>query len=205
MDNTLQVNAEVYWTDIDNAHTYTFDASVPTSVGTAAGKASTFGVEVELAASPSDELHVTAMLAYLDATYDFYEGFTDGVYFPVGIDVTGHQRERSPKWSASFTFAYDMDMGSRGTLTPYFQWAWKDEYYITALNDPFLDYQPSYSQTDVRLSWVSAQGNYNAEIFVTNIEDNFPMLGGFFAFGGMWIHSGPEPRLWGVRFGAGFE
>jgi len=205
LDNSLQVNAEVFWNDIDNAHTYTFDASVPTSVGTAAGKASTFGVEVELAASPSAELHVTAMLAYLDATYDHYEGFTDGVYFPDGIDVTGHKRERSPEWSASFSFAYDMDMGSRGTLTPYFQWAWKDEYYITALNDPFLDYQPSYSQTDVRLMWVSAQGNYNAEIFVTNIEDNFPMLGGFFAFGGMWIHSGPEPRMWGVRFGAGFE
>ncbi len=205
LDNSLQINAEVYYNEIDNAHTYTFDASVPTSVGTAAGKASTFGVEVELVASPSDELHVTAMLAYLDATYDFYEGFTEGVYFLDGIDVTGHKRERSPEWSASLTAAYEMDMGSRGTLTPYFQWAFKDDYFITALNDPFLDHQEAYSQTDFRLLWVSAEGNYNAEVFVTNIEDNFPMLGGFFAFGGMWIHSGPEPRLWGVKLGVAFE
>ncbi len=205
LDNSLQVNAEVYWNEIDNAHTYTFDATVPTSVGAAAGKASTFGVEVELEASPSDELHVTAMIAYLDAKYDEYLGFSDGAYFPAGIDVSGNYRERSPKWSASFTAAYDMHMGSRGTLTPYFQWAFKDEYFITALNDPFLDRQEPYSQTDFRLSWVSAEGNYNAEVFVTNIENNFPKLGGFYAFGGMWIHSGPEPRMWGVRFGAGFE
>ncbi len=204
LDNRLQVNAEIYWNEIDNAHTYTFDASVPTSVGAAAGKASTFGVEVELAASPSDELRVTAMLAYLDATYDEYLGFSDGAYFPDGIDVSGNKRERSPEWSASFTAAYDINMGASGTLTPYLQFAYKDDYFITALNDPFLDRQESYTQTDVRLGWVSAEGTYNAEVFVTNIEDNFPMLGGFYAFGGMWIHSGPEPRLWGVKFGVAF-
>ena len=205
LNNRLQVNAEIYWNDIDNAHTYTFDASVPTSVGAAAGKASTFGVEVELAATPSDDLHITAMLAYLDATYDEYLGFSDGAYLTDGIDVSGNKRERSPEWTASFTAAYDIDMGSRGVLTPYLQFAYKDDYFITALNDPFLDHQKSYTQTDIRLSWVSAEGKFDAEVFVTNIEDNFPMLGGFFAFGGMWIHSGPEPRMVGLRLGVTFD
>jgi len=144
------------------------------------------------------------MLAYLDATYDEYLGFSDGAYFTDGVDVSGNKRERSPEWSASFTAAYDIDMGNRGTLTPYLQFAYKDDYFITALNDPFLDHQPSYTQTDFRLSWVSAEGNFNAEAFVTNIEDNFPMLGGFYAFGGMWIHSGPEPRMYGLRLGLAF-
>ena len=79
-----------------------------------------------------------------------------------------------------------------------------DDYSITALNDPFLDHQDSYTQTDVRLSWVSAEGKYNAELFITNIEDNFPKLGGFYAFGGMWIHSGPEPQMYGLKFGVTF-
>ncbi len=105
----------------------------------------------------------------------------------------------------SLTASYDYNMGEMGTLTPYVQFAYKDDYFITALNDPFLDHQDSYTQTDVRLSWVSAEGTFNAEAFVTNIEDNFPMLGGFYAFGGMWIHSGPEPRLWGVKLGVAFE
>ena len=204
LDNRLQVNAEIYYNEIDNAHTYTFDASIPSSVGAAAGKASTFGVEVELEAVPSDQLRITAMLAYLDATYDEYLGFSDGAFFVTGIDVSGNQRERSPEWQASFTAAYDFNMGNGSTLTPYIQFAYKDDYFITALNDPFLDHQDSYTQTDFRLRWVSAEGNFNAEAFVTNIEDNFPKLGGFFAFGGMWIHSGPEPQLYGLRLGVAF-
>ena len=198
-DDRVQINAEIFWNDITNAHTYTFDASVPTSVGTAAGKASTFGAEVELAASPSTELYFTATVAYLDAKYDVYPDFSDGA--GIFVDVSGNYRERSPKWTASFTAAYDIDLGASGILTPYIQWAFKDEYFITALNDSFLDRQESFTQTDVRLGWASADGHWNADAFIQNIEDNGVLVGGFFAFGGMWLHSGPQPRTYGLRLG----
>ena len=203
-DNRLQFNAELFWNKITNAHTYTFDATIPSSVGISAGKATTFGVEVELAAAPTPELHITAHAAYLDATYDEYVGFSDGAYFATpttSLDVSGNQRERSPKWSASFTAAYDIDLGNSGILTPYVQWAYRGSYFITALNDPFLDFQESFTQTDFRLLWQSTNGHLNAEVFVTNVENNFPKIGGFFAFGGMWIHSGPEPRMYGFKLG----
>jgi len=199
LDDRLQVNAEVFWNDIKNAQTYTFDASVPTSVGTNAKSASTSGVEVELAAAPSAELRVTATLAYLDATYDDYKDFNDGT--GLSVDVTGNRRERSPKWSGSFTAAYDINMGDRGILTPYIQWAYKDDYFITALNDPFLDQQDSFTQTDFRLRWQSADGHWNAEAFVQNIENNGVLVGGFFAFAGLWTASGPQPRTYGLTLG----
>ena len=199
-DNRLQANVAVFWNDISNAHTYTFDTTVPTSVGTGAGKASTFGVEVELQAAPTDELRVTATVAYLDAEYDIYKDFTDGTPGNL-VDASGNKRERSPEWTASIRAAYDIGLGQFGTLTPYVQWAYKDEYYITALNDPYLDHQDSFSQTDVRLVWESVDGHWNAEAYVQNIEDNGPLNGGFYAFLGMWTASGPEPRTAGFRIG----
>ena len=54
------------------------------------------------------------------------------------------------------------------------------------------------------LAGLFIHGKYNAEVFVTNIEDEFPKLGGFYAFGGMWIHSGPEPQMYGLRLGVNF-
>ncbi len=202
-DDRLQVNAELFWNDITNAHTFIFDPSIPGAYGTSAGLASTFGVEVELAATPTDRWNVTASLAYLDAEYDLYEGFTDGTPGNV-IDASGHKRERSPEWTASFTAAYDIPMGERGVLTPYVQVAYKDDYFITALNDPFLDHEDSFTQTDVRLGWESADGHWNAEAFIQNIEDNGPIIGGFYAFSGVFVISGPEPRTYGARVGYRF-
>ncbi len=176
---------------------------MPTAVGNSAGKASTFGFEIELAATPTEGLDFTATLAYLDAEYDSYLNFTDGTAGNL-IDVSGHKRERSPEWTASFTMAYDINMGERGILTPYIQWAYKDDYFITALNDPFLDHQDSFTQTDIRLAWESADGHWNAEAYIQNIEDNAPLVGGFYAFLGMWLHSGPEPRTVGAKVGYRF-
>lgn len=91
--------------------------------------------------------------------------------------------------------------GDSGILTPYVQWAFKDDYFVSALNDPFLDHQDSFTQTDFRLGWQSAEGHWNAEAFIQNIEDNGPLVGGFFAIGGIWTTSGPKPRTFGFRLG----
>jgi len=222
LDDRLQINAEVFWNEIDDAHAYVFDTFLPSSIITNAGEASTVGVEVELVTQPTENLDIQATLAYLDAEYDTYVGFSDGTFCipdpplsinslapfngsictgDVSLDVSGNKRELSPEWSASFIIAYDINIGNGGTLTPYLQVAYKDDYFITALNDPFLDHQDSYTQTDIRLLWQSAEGHWYGEAYVQNIEDEGPMLGGFFAFQGMWISVGPEPRTYGVRLG----
>ena len=199
-DDRLQANLAIFWNDISNAHTYTFDTSVPTSVGTGAGKAETWGAELEIQAVATDRLSVTATVAYLDAIYVVYKDFTDGTPGNL-IDVSGHKREHSPEWTASFTAAYNIPLGDWGVLTPYVQWAYKDDYYVTALNDAFLDHQESFSQTDFRLLWESSDGHWNIEAFIQNIEDNGVIVGGFYAFGGVWTTSGPEPRTFGTRIG----
>ena len=199
-DDRLQINALIFYNEITDQQVYTFDTSIPSSVIDNSGSSDTLGVEIEMQAIPTDRLFITASLAYLDAVYLEWDGFSDGSP-GVSIDVAGNQRITSPEWTASITASYEIPLGERGTLTPYIQFAFKDEYFVTPLNDPFLDRQESYTQTDLRLRWESADGHWNAEAFVQNIEDEFPLNGAFFAFGGMFLTAGPEPRTYGFRIG----
>ena len=199
-DDRLQVNAAIFYNDITDLQTFSFDFTIPVAVVDNSGSADTFGVELELKAVPTDRLILTGTLAYLDASYVEYIGFSDGNP-AVFLDVSGNDRPNAPNWTASFTATYDIPLGEYGILTPYLQFAYKGDYFVTALNDPFLDHQDSFTQTDLRLGWESVDGHWNAEAFVQNIEDEFPIVGGFYAFNGVWVTYGPEPRTYGLRIG----
>jgi hypothetical protein len=87
-----------------------------------------------------------------------------------------------------------------GTLTPYLQTTYKGEYFVTAANNvDGLDKQDSYTQSDLRLIWGSANNHWRGELFVENIEDNFVKTGGFLATNGYWLTYGPQPRLFGAK------
>ncbi len=197
-DNTLRLNVELYYNEIDDFQSYAFDDTIPTSITANAESASTSGAELELTWLPSEPVQITVIAAYLDAYYDSYTGFTDGF---LTIDASGNQRALSPEWKTTLAASYDFDLGSAGTLTPYVQFSYKDDYFVTPANDIVdgYDRQDSYTQTDIRLIWNSAEGNWRGELFLQNIEDNFPKTGGYLATGGYWITYGPEPTLFGAK------
>lgn len=198
LDNRLRTNVEVFYNEIDDFQSYAFDDSVPTSITTNAASAKTKGAELELTYVPNDQLQILFVAAYLDAYYEDYATFNNGA---IDIDASGNKRELSPEWKSTLAVSYDIDLGARGTLTPYVQFAYKDDYFITAANESLfgLDMQESYTQTDVRLVWHSQQSQWRGELFLTNIEDNFPKTGAYLATGGYWITYGPEPRLFGAK------
>ncbi|MBT7952895.1 MAG: TonB-dependent receptor, partial [Gammaproteobacteria bacterium] len=199
LDDRLQLNALIFYNEITDQQVYTFDTSVPSSVIDNSGSSETFGVEIEMQAIPTDQLFITATLAYIDAYYVEWDGFSDG--FGTFVNVADNKRITSPEWTGGITASYEIPLGDMGTLTPHIQFAFKDDYWVTPLNDPFLDKQKAYTQTDLRLLWEDKNGHWNAEAFVQNIENEFPLNGAFFAFGGMWTSSGPEPRTYGIKIG----
>ncbi len=198
LENTLRTNVAVFYNEIDDLQAYAFDDSLPSSVTTNAGEASTFGIEFEGTWLPVEALSLFLGVAYLDAEYDEYGTFNNGSQT---IDASGNKRELSPEWKLSFSGRYDIPIGEFGTLSPYVQSTYKDDYFVTAANEPNfgLDRQSSYTQTDVKLFWTSPQAHWVGEIFVQNIEDEFVKTGGFLATNGYWITYGPEPRTYGVR------
>jgi len=196
--DTLRLNAEVYYNQIDDFQSYAFDNSIPTSITANAEDSETKGAELELTWLPSEPAQINVILAYMDAYYGSYTGYTDGF---LTIDASGNKRALSPEWKFTLAGSYDFDLGSRGTLTPYVQFTYKDDYFVTPANDTVngYDQQDSYTQTDIRLVWNSLEGSWRGELFLTNIEDNFVKTGGYLATGGWWITYGPEPTVFGAR------
>ena len=195
--NTLRANVTAFYNEIDDFQSYAFDDSLPSSITANAATAKTKGAELELTWLPSEPAQINVVVAYLDAYYDEYATFTNGANF---IDASGNKRELSPEWKYTLAGSYEFDLGSAGTLTPYVQYTYKDDYFITAANNPLgQDHQRSYGQTDIRLIWNSLERHWRGELFLSNIEDNFPKVGAYLATGGYWITYGPEPTMFGAK------
>ena len=110
---------------------------------------------------------------------------------------------RSPEWKITLSGEYEIPLGRFGSLTPRVQWAWQDDTYFRAFNREF-DLQEAYHQTDAKLIWSSPEQRWEAEVFVTNIEDEAPkqnILIGSRNFGAPPFAWYGPPRFYGVRVG----
>ena len=195
-DNTLRANVTAFYNKIDDYQGYAFDDTNTSSV-IASAAAKTKGAELELTWLPSEPVQINFILAYLDAYFTDYQAFNNGA---VQIDASGNKRELSPEWKGTIAVSYDIDLGSMGTLTPYVQSTYKDDYFVTAANNILeQDREGSYTQTDIRLIWSSLDRHWRGELYLTNIEDNFVKTGAFLATGGYWLTYGPEPRVFGGK------
>ena len=62
-----------------------------------AGALTSKGAELEYICAPSEGLRITSGIAYLDATFDKYEGASDPEFGIV--DASGNQNPISPEWT----------------------------------------------------------------------------------------------------------
>lgn len=214
LDDRLQLNIAAFYNDISDFHVNRFSNALNSSYADNAGAAETWGVEIEAVATPTDQLSLSGTLSWLDATYTRYDTFHNPFvaspdFDPLGnppgstpIDVSGNYREHAPKWKLSLQASYDIPLGTLGIVTPLVQFAYVDDYFTTALNSA-LDHQESYTKTDLRLLWESANNQFYGEAFVQNIEDEGVLAASVYAQESLWATYKP-PRTWGVRIGARF-
>ena len=69
------------------------------------------------------------------------------------------------------TAAYDIDLGTKGRLTPYVQFYYSDGYATDDVSLYSTQFQGSYTKTDLRLTWTSANESVSVTGFIENIED----------------------------------
>ncbi len=149
------------------------------------GDSTTTGVELELQYAPNDRFRINGSLAWMDAEFD--DGYTVGtdlirpllglgnfegrqnINDPNGtFDFSGWAPAMSPDFSLSLNASYDFDFAG-GTLTPYLQTSWVDDYYTFDVNIPET-LQNSHTKTDLRLTWRGKNG-VMVEGFILNVED----------------------------------
>ena len=110
--------------------------------------------------------------------------------------------QNTPDWSVHFGGAYDFDLGRYGRVTPQFNTLWSGTYLLSSAAPNIL--QNNYFKTDARIMWVSADGRYNAQVFVQNLE-NAATLGRITTGASGQIQGTyDDPRTYGIKIGAHF-
>lgn len=179
MDGTLLLNVAGYYVEYTNLIT-----QIQVAVGNAVrtdtvneGDVDSTGIDIEVQYRPTDALTLAAVFAFQDATFGVF-GQTSGNQLIRGVpsvsqSVTGESPGWNPEVTFNFTAAYEAILGNQSTLTPAIQFYYSDEY--STGNQYVLDpshQQDSYTKTDLRLTWRSANGDYSVAAYIQNIEDD---------------------------------
>ncbi len=207
-----QLNASVYFADYTDllASAFTTDPTTGAvfTYQTNAGEVTSKGVEVELQTVPLDGLNVGATMALQDSTYG---DFIFPNPFPRGgsrvlpgtnlLNLNGTQVQQNPTSRFSVNAGYDINLGTAGTLTPYYQGYYSSKY---SANDVVygrdaVSVQPSYYKTDLRLYWAPRTGSFTVQAFVENLE-NEAVLTRTTRGGDNFLQAGyAAPRVAGIK------
>ncbi|QGN54507.1 TonB-dependent receptor [Novosphingobium sp. Gsoil 351] len=93
--------------------------------------------------------------------------------------------------------AYDIDLGSAGTLTPEVQTYFNGGYILSRTLVNFK--QKSYTKTELRLTWTNAEDNLSLQAFVENLENEAVIGRATIASGGAFSGTFAPPRTYGMK------
>lgn len=116
-----------------------------------------------------------------------------------------NQRSRvqnTPDISLQVGAAYQIDLGSAGTLTPEVQMLYTGNYLLSRAFPQYL--APAYTKTELRLTYKTLNENMTVQAFVENLENKATIGRVTVASGGGFSGSYAAPRTWGVKVGYKF-
>lgn len=147
------------------------------------GEVTAKGIDLKVRAKPTEELGITAGLAYNHTRFTDYDN-------PVapGTDFTGNTVPYAPEFTANLLFDYRFELQSgRGALVPYAGLTYVSEHYFDETNTIG---QKGYALVDLGVKW-ELDDKVTAEAFVTNVFDKtyttygfqYPGLGNLYQLG----------------------
>ena len=210
-DNRVQVNASVFYTEYTNLITSFQRPNASGGVDTISingGDIEAKGAEALIEYRPIDAFRLTFGVSYLDAQFGTFavlapHQLVNGNPSNNGrfISLSGVTPQFSPEWQITTIAAYDFDLGDAGKITPQVQFYYSSRF-STQTQLSFLDpagNQPSFTKTDLRLAWTSADERFGVEAFVENLENEIVLQR--VTYGGDGIEQSVVgfPRNYGVR------
>jgi len=139
------------------------NCALPANVGNANIK----GAELEAQARPVDNLLINASASYLNFRFTSVDPAT-------GI-VLSDKPPFTPKYKANAGVQYDFTLGSRGSLTPRFDYSYVTEQWSEVLNEPHGRIAP-YGLGNVRLTYRDARDHWEVAFRITNLFDKYYYL-----------------------------
>jgi iron complex outermembrane receptor protein len=133
-DRRLQLNGNLFWTDVDDYQAARLGNFSGTGVSTQIlgniGSVRTRGVELEVSAVPVDGLSLSLAASYNDAIYTDYKNGPCAAEKPAALscDMTGEQVYLTPKWVLNPNINFDHHF-DRLTLFTNIGYAWRSDFY----------------------------------------------------------------------------
>jgi iron complex outermembrane receptor protein len=191
-DNRARVNLAVFYNDYKDLQvSYTDPAYPGNSVRGNAGKAHTYGVELETDIRATERLSLQASTGYLFAVYDKYKNAGG-----LGVDADGHRLLNSPRWSLSGGVTYDVPVNIPGSIRAGLNAQYQTKTYYSALQRP-QDEAPAQTFLNGTVTWQSPDPRWSVQLSGRNLLDSDkPVSSTYTPSTGVYYKNYPDPRTW---------
>jgi len=167
--------------------------------GQNAGTAKVDGVEFEALINPSDNDRVELSFNYLDARYS---NFTPTLASGASRNFKGLQLDRSPKYTAVAGYTHTFQIGDGGKIDAAVRTHLSAEYHLQDLGALVQYRQPSFTKTDVTLTYTAPKGRWYVQGFAKNLENEITLEAA--SSGIVGAATIGEPRTFSIRTGIKF-
>jgi iron complex outermembrane receptor protein len=191
-DHRARVNLAVFYNDYQDLQVSYSDPAYPgNSVRSNAGKAHTYGVELETDIRATERLSLQASAGYLFAVYDKYRNAGG-----IGVNADGHRLLNSPRWSLSGAITYDVPIEIPGELRVGLNAQFQTKTYFNALQRP-QDEAPAQTFLNGVVTWQTPDPRWSVVLSGRNLlESDEPVSVTYTPATGVYYKNYPDPRTW---------
>ncbi|WP_298399853.1 TonB-dependent receptor [Sphingobium sp.] len=198
-DRRVQWNLSAFHYDYKDLQLSTFATNAsggPVRLVQNAGTAKVDGIETDIHFSPWTNARLDFSGAYTDARYD---DFVAQLATGQSRDFHGSPLDHAPKWSGSIGFEQTFPLADGGDVAAKILSNYSSSYAIIDLARLVQYRQPSFTKTDVSLTYNAPNKKWYIQAFGKNLENEVTLShvgSGFIANASIG-----EPRTYGLRFG----
>ncbi len=189
LDKAVRANLAAFYNDYRDLQVSFFD---PTYNGTRrgnAGKAHSWGVELETSATPAARVTATFSAGYLRAVYDEYLGANGP-----GTNANGDTLINAPRVSVAGGGAYDLPLGKAGALRLAADAQYQSAIYTSALDRP-QDRSPGQAFVNSTVTWTTPDPRVSVAASVRNLfNSEKPVSSSYTPSIGAYYLNFPDPR-----------
>ncbi len=192
-NNALQLTSSVFHYDYSQMQKSGVVNSQMLTTNT--GNATIDGVEVSSRFRINAASKINVSLGLLDAKYKKY-------ITPDGTDYSGRKLDKTPSATVNVGYTHNWSLSSGAFLTGYFGSKYSASYVTTDTGTPTAPpiqfKQDAFTKSNASLTYGSADGALDVQIYVKNIENKSQLMGSVAFFNSNYGYMS-EPRTYGIR------
>jgi len=196
LDDRLKFNASVYYYDFTDLQFLVNEGAIVKAVN--AGSAKGNGIDIDTLYLLTENLTISANIAWLDASYGEDVVDSEGVL----LVSKGQELAYSPNISANLSLDHYLALGGMGELRTNLNYTYTSEQYHSGSSNDKIYLEEANALLNARISFISAEESWQVSAWATNLtdEDTIESIGNVTDDFGFIPTRRGEPRMFGVEF-----